>query len=512
MASRASDDERARANATLEEERARVAELREKLRGAVKKGKTIEKEREALAKLLEDARRASGASAREDAEATGGNEKALETKVAVLRAELESFKAENEALREKLDAAEASSDESDDESDDGSDGSDREDSGGSIGREGKSRKTSKAARMRLRIAKAVEENEKLTLALNDLRSETANATAAANAEKLAAEAAKRAAVEERELAASARAQAESEHVASVHARAEAEARVTTLEAELEKLSEENRAANGRLAHLTEAFAAKQEEYEGKIAAVTQSAQGESTVDRADVKRIETELAQARHALREAQDEIDRLKSSDATESALAARASESVWKERAQAAMAQASAAREAYETQMNNLRADGGASSETSTAADVLAAEQRAKEAESALEETRRELAALAAERARDSSASSPANASLASLSRRLAESEALVLKKNEEIDSLTRRFTDLAWRSTMEKRGAVTGVATPTVANAVVGAETLTPLAYKRPLNRRLESVLRHRRFIIGSYLVLLHLIAYEYLFVGN
>ena len=72
------------------------------------------------------------------------------------------------------------------------------------------------------------------------------------------------------------------------------------------------------------------------------------------------------------------------------------------------------------------------------------------------------------------------------------------------------------MEKRGAVTGVATPTVANAVanavVGAETLTPLAYKRPLNRRLESVLRHRRFIIGSYLVLLHLIAYEYLFVGN
>jgi len=44
------------------------------------------------------------------------------------------------------------------------------------------------------------------------------------------------------------------------------------------------------------------------------------------------------------------------------------------------------------------------------------------------------------------------------------------------------------------------------------LTPLAYKRPLNRRLESVLRHRRFIIGSYLVLLHLIAYEYLFVGN
>jgi hypothetical protein len=105
-----------------------------------------------------------------------------------------------------------------------------------------------------------------------------------------------------------------------------------------------------------------------------------------------------------------------------------------------------------------------------------------------------------------------LASLSRRLAESEALVLKKNEEIDSLTRRFTDLAWRSTMEKRGAVTGVATPTVANAVVGAETLTPLAYKRPLNRRLESVLRHRRFIIGSYLVLLHLIAYEYLFVGN
>jgi chromosome segregation ATPase len=111
MASRASDDERARANATLEEERARVAELREKLRGAVKKGKTIEKEREALAKLLEDARRASGANAREDAEATGGNEKALETKVAVLRAELESFKAENEALREKLDAAEASSDE-----------------------------------------------------------------------------------------------------------------------------------------------------------------------------------------------------------------------------------------------------------------------------------------------------------------------------------------------------------------------------------------------------------------
>ena len=43
---------------------------------------------------------------------------------------------------------------------------------------------------------------------------------------------------------------------------------------------------------------------------------------------------------------------------------------------------------------------------------------------------------------------------------------------------------------------------------AAALAPL--KRPLNRRLETILRHRRFLIGSYLAFLHLLAYEYLFV--
>ena len=46
------------------------------------------------------------------------------------------------------------------------------------------------------------------------------------------------------------------------------------------------------------------------------------------------------------------------------------------------------------------------------------------------------------------------------------------------------------------------------VLTPETLAPL--KRPLNRRLETILRHRRFLIGSYLAFLHLLAYEYLFV--
>ena len=149
---------------------------------------------------------------------------------------------------------------------------------------------------------------------------------------------------------------------------------------------------------------------------------------------------------------------------------------------------------------------------ADVLAAEQRAKDAENALTEARQEIASLTAERARDSGAHLSKDAS--SLSRRLAETEALLLKKNEQIDSLTRRFTDLAWRSTIEKRGALNASSSPTdgasvSASAVSGADGLTPLAYRRPLNRRLETVLRHRRFIIGTYLAFLHLLAYEYLF---
>ena len=166
----------------------------------------------------------------------------------------------------------------------------------------------------------------------------------------------------------------------------------------------------------------------------------------------------------------------------------------------------------MNNMRAEGGDDSSSSTVADVLAAEQRAKDAENALTEARQEIASLTAERARDSGAHLSKDAS--SLSRRLAETEALLLKKNEQIDSLTRRFTDLAWRSTIEKRGALNASSSPTAgasvsASAVSGADGLTPLAYRRPLNRRLETVLRHRRFIIGTYLAFLHLLAYEYLF---
>ena len=329
---------------------------------------------------------------------------------------------------------------------------------------------------------------------------------------MAAETARRAAEEEKEMASQARANAESEHVESAQKRAEAEARVSTLESELESLKEEYERSEGRLAHLSKTFESKQEEYETRIASMTASAQGETHNDRADAARAEAELKQTKESLRDARAEIERLKSSDAMETALAAREAESVWKERAAAAMREAYASHEAYETQMNNMRAEGGDDSSSSTVADVLAAEQRAKDAENALTEARQEIASLTAERARDSGAHLSKDAS--SLSRRLAETEALLLKKNEQIDSLTRRFTDLAWRSTIEKRGALNASSSPTAgasvsASAVSGADGLTPLAYRRPLNRRLETVLRHRRFIIGTYLAFLHLLAYEYLF---
>ena len=488
--------------ASLADERRRVEELREKLRGAVKKGKAFEREKESLHRALDEAR-ASKALENESAS------KALETKkLVVLRAELESFKAENERLREKLDAAERSETE---EEEDASD-SERRDEDEESGDEERDRRTSKAARMRLQIAKHKAMNERLVKAANDARAEAASATASANAEKMAAETARRAAEEEKEMASQARANAESEHVESAQKRAEAEARVSTLESELESLKEEHERSEGRLAHLSKTFESKQEEYETRIASMTANAQGETHNDRADAARAEAELKQTKESLRDARAEIERLKSSDAMETALAAREAESVWKERAAAAMREAYASHEAYETQMNNMRAEGGDDSSSSTVADVLAAEQRAKDAENALTEARQEIASLTAERARDSGAHLSKDAS--SLSRRLAETEALLLKKNEQIDSLTRRFTDLAWRSTIEKRGALNASSSPTdgasvSASAVSGADGLTPLAYRRPLNRRLETVLRHRRFIIGTYLAFLHLLAYEYLF---
>ena len=488
--------------ASLADERRRVEELREKLRGAVKKGKAFEREKESLHRALDEAR-ASKAAENESAS------KALETKkLVVLRAELESFKVENERLREKLDAAERSETE---EEEDASD-SERRDEDEESGDEERDRRTSKAARMRLQIAKHKAMNERLVKAANDARAEAASATASANAEKMAAETARRAAEEEKEMASQARANAESEHVESAQKRAEAEARVSTLESELESLKEEYERSEGRLAHLSKTFESKQEEYETRIASMTASAQGETHNDRADAARAEAELKQTKESLRDARAEIERLKSSDAMETALAAREAESVWKERAAAAMREAYASHEAYETQMNNMRAEGGDDSSSSTVADVLAAEQRAKDAENALTEARQEIASLTAERARDSGAHLSKDAS--SLSRRLAETEALLLKKNEQIDSLTRRFTDLAWRSTIEKRGALNASSSPTAgasvsASAVSGADGLTPLAYRRPLNRRLETVLRHRRFIIGTYLAFLHLLAYEYLF---
>jgi len=487
-------------DAALAEERRRVEELRDKLRGAVKKGKAFEREKESLRRALDEAR---ASATREDE----GANKALETKLVVLRAELESFKAENERLREKLDDAERSDDESDD--DDASD-SERRDEDEELGDEERDRRTSKAARMRLQIAKHKAVNERLVKAANDARAEAASATASANAEKMAAETARRAAEEEKEMAAHARANAESEHVESAQRRAEAEARAATLESELESLKEEHERVEGRLAHLSKTFESKQEEYEARIASMAASAQGETHSDRADAARAEAELKHTKESLQDARAEIERLKSSDAMETALAARAAESVWKERAAAAMREAYASREAYETQMNNMRAEGGDDSSSNTVADVLAAEQRAKDAENALTEARQEIASLTAERARDSGAHLPKDAS--SLSRRLAETEALLLKKNEQIDSLTRRFTDLAWRSTIEKRGALNASSSPTdgaATSAVSGADGLTPLAYRRPLNRRLETVLRHRRFIIGTYLAFLHLLAYEYLF---
>ncbi len=488
--------------ASLADERRRVEELREKLRGAVKKGKAFEREKESLRRALDEAR-ASKAVENESAS------KAQETKkLVVLRAELESFKAENERLREKLDAAERSETE---EEEDASD-SERRDEDEESGDEERDRRTSKAARMRLQIAKHKAMNERLVKAANAARAEAASATASANAEKMAAETARRAAEEEKEMASQARANAESEHVESAQKRAEAEARVSTLESELESLKEEHERSEGRLAHLSKTFESKQEEYETRIASMTASAQGETHNDRADAARAEAELKQTKESLRDARAEIERLKSSDAMETAIAAREAESVWKERAAAAMREAYASHEAYETQMNNMRAEGGDDSSSSTVADVLAAEQRAKDAESALTEARQEIASLTAERARDSGAHLSKDAS--SLSRRLAETEALLLKKNEQIDSLTRRFTDLAWRSTIEKRGALNASSSPTdgasvSASAVSGADGLTPLAYRRPLNRRLETVLRHRRFIIGTYLAFLHLLAYEYLF---
>ena len=519
----------------LAAEKQRTAELKTKLKAAVTKGKTIERERAELVKKLEAMEtealtetrlRTEDAAEAFEEDADGGpvetramHLKRVETKLAVLQAELEAYRAENGNLRERLENAEASSDEEFDEEeeedgfvDDGDDA--EEDADAFNSRRSTIRK--RLARAKIRLAKRDEEMARLEKTARDAEARAAATTEAANAERIAAETARRAAEDEREAAATARASAEQSSMESAHAMAKSEARVGDLEQELERVSQEKTLAERRLAHLTESFHAKQSEYEAKMTHIdAQQVVSMGTVDRSELDRAKEELRETRDALQDAKREVERLKSSDATENAFAARASESVWKERAQAAMAAAAAAKEAYETEMNARAANGETSSVS--ASELTAARRRAEDAESSLADARRELAEFA-ERVHASSTSGgpginpTGDASLAALSRRLAEAEATVLKKNAEIDSLTRRFTDLAWRSSLNDKNAGN---TPSgssskhaMASAVSGAETLAPL--KRPLNRRLETILRHRRFLIGSYLAFLHLLAYEYLFV--
>ena len=519
----------------LAAEKQRTAELKTKLKAAVTKGKTIERERAELVKKLEAMEtealtetrlRTEDAAEAFEEDADGGpvetramHLKRVETKLAVLQAELEAYRAENGNLRERLENAEASSDEEFDEEeeedgfvDDGDDA--EEDADAFNSRRSTIRK--RLARAKIRLAKRDEEMARLEKTARDAEARAAATTEAANAERIAAETARRAAEDEREAAATARASAEQSSMESAHAMAKSEARVGDLEQELERVSQEKTLAERRLAHLTESFHAKQSEYEAKMTHIdAQQVVSMGTVDRSELDRAKEELRETRDALQDAKREVERLKSSDATENAFAARASESVWKERAQAAMAAAAAAKEAYETEMNARAANGETSSVS--ASELTAARRRAEDAESSLADARRELAEFA-ERVHASSTSGgpginpTGDASLAALSRRLAEAEATVLKKNAEIDSLTRRFTDLAWRSSLNDKNAgntQSGSSSKhAMASAVSGAETLAPL--KRPLNRRLETILRHRRFLIGSYLAFLHLLAYEYLFV--
>lgn len=517
----------------LAAEKQRTTELKTKLKAAVTKGKHIERERAELEKKLEALETEALTETRlrlEDAaeafeeDADGGpvetramHLKRVETKLAVLQAELEAYRAENGNLRERLENAEASSDEEFDEEEDAEDGfvddeDEEEDAEGFHGHRSTIRK--RLARAKIRLAKRDEEMARLEKTARDAEARAAVTTEAANAERIAAETARRAAEDEREAAATARANAEQSSMESAHAMAKSEARVGDLEQELERVSQEKTLAERRLAHLTESFHAKQSEYEAKMTHIdAQQVVSIGTVDRSELDRAKEELRETRDALQDAKREVERLKSSDATENAFAARASESVWKERAQAAMAAAAAAKEAYETEMSARAANGETSAVS--ASELTAARRRAEDAESSLADARRELAEFAERLHASSTSGGPGinptgDASLAALSRRLAEAEATVLKKNAEIDSLTRRFTDLAWRSSLNDKNAGDGQSSAkhAMASAVSGAETLAPL--KRPLNRRLETILRHRRFLIGSYLAFLHLLAYEYLFV--
>ena len=472
---------------TRDEALERVRELEAKLKGAIKKGKTIQRELETRERELEAARKASETTSASTDDVGTRALKALETKLAVQSAECEAYKAENESLREKLEAL-ADGDDEDEEDEEGGDG-------------GAATKKTRAA-----LAERTEENAKLRRELNALRAELSSVIAATNTERAAAENARRAAEVEKEAAATARANAEHSSMESAHAVAKADGRVSTLEGEIERLSEANVRAESRLAHLNETFASKRDEYEAKILTLERSAERGDGLERADTQRYEIELSATREALREANAEVARLKMSDATESALAARASESVWKERAQAAMAAAAAAKEAYEQEFTNRRMQSidGEQASVSSASDVLAAERRAKDAETALAESRAELAKLA-ERVHGDVGSNASlisqDASLASLSRRLAESEALVLKKNAEIASLTRRFTDLAWRASMSPPDA------DAAASSKADAAPLLLPAVRRQ-NKYRDMVVKHRRFIIGGYLTLLHLLAYDYL----
>jgi chromosome segregation ATPase len=519
----------------LAAEKQRAGELKTKLKAAVAKGKTIERERAELVKkleameteaLTESRLRTEDAAEAFEEDADGGpvetrsmHLKRVETKLAVLQAELEAYRAENGNLRERLENAEASSDEEEEEEEEEDGFMDDGDDAEEDAEEFNSRRSTirkRLARAKIRLAKRDEEMARLEKTARDAEARAAVTTEAANAERIAAETARRAAEDEREAAATARANAEQSSMESAHAMAKSEARVGDLEQELERVSQEKTLAERRLAHLTESFHAKQSEYEAKLTHIdAQQVVSMGTVDRSELDRAKEELRETRDALQDAKREVERLKSSDATENAFAARASESVWKERAQAAMAAAAAAKEAYETEMNARAANGETSSVS--ASELTAARRRAEDAESSLADARRELAEFA-ERVHASSTSGgpginpTGDASLAALSRRLAEAESTVLKKNAEIDSLTRRFTDLAWRSSLNDKNAGNAQSGSSskhaMASAVSGAETLAPL--KRPLNRRLETILRHRRFLIGSYLAFLHLLAYEYLFV--
>ena len=417
--------------------------------------------------------------------------------LAIACAEREAYKSENSALLERLRAStEGDIDvEEDDDLGDGDEGELASEARGVVKGKGDARASERAS-----------ERARLESLAREARNEAMGAIAeASNARKLA-ESARVRSENERKESERARERAEAAELANENERATREMRIEALESEIERASAREVLAKARVNALERALEAKSIENEEKLARARRARDGGEGNERAEARRMENELALTREALKEAKEEIAKLRASDATESANAARARESLWKERAQRAMAAAAAAEEAREREMSDggIRLEFG-EEKSSNVSDVFAFERRAKEAERALAETRAELA-RANERARfGASASGGQDPSLESISRRLAESEALVLVKNAEIASLTRRFTDLAWRATMSKPAAVGESELAFDAPANVDAAT-SLLPARRSKYR--DAVVKHRRFIIGGYLALLHLLAYDYL----